>query len=219
MCFSPIASFGASIVLSGAGVAALKCSRTLPERVLSGIPFLFALQQFAEGVLWLSLTDPGWREWQEAATYSFLIFAQVIWPVYVPFCILLFEPKGKRRKVIMALTISGLLFSLYAAFALFYYPVSAEVAEHHIKYHLGFELSRKWYYGILYFIPTILAPLVSSVKRLHWLGYLFLASYVVARLLFHFWVISVWCFFGAIISLVVIYLIMGSGDKKSGHAD
>jgi hypothetical protein len=215
MCFSPIASFGASVVLTATGVAALTNSRTLPQRALSGVPFLFALQQFAEGILWLSLTDPRWSECQNAATYSFLIFAQVIWPAYVPLCILLFERNERRKKLVSVLTIAGFLFSLYAAFALYSYPVSAEVAEHHIKYHLEFELSQKWYYGLLYFVPTILAPLASSVKRLRWLGYLFLGSYIVARLLFHFWVISVWCFFGAIISLLVVYLVRETRNQNA----
>jgi len=214
MCFSPLASFSASAALTATGVAAFAISANRPQRILSGIPILFAIQQLAEGMLWLSLTRQGWEGWEIVSMYSFLVFAQVIWPVYVPLCMLLFEGDAKRKKLLKMLLLSGLAFSVYAAFALWYYPVSASVAQHHIRYILGYELASKWYYGLLYFIPTILAPLASGSRRLHWLGYLFFGSYLAARLLFHFYVISVWCFFGAVISLLVLYLVRYGTDKE-----
>ena len=110
---------------------------------------------------------------------------------------------------------AGMVFSAYALFAILYYPAEAVIEQHHIRYVLGFALAHKWYYGLLYFIPTILAPLLSSNKALHWIGYLFLGSYIVARMLFHFYVISVWCFFGAIISIVILYMIRQDLVKKA----
>lgn len=208
MCFSPVASFSAGVVLCAAGVVSLVRSRTPAQRVLSGIPLIFAVQQFAEGVLWLALSDLAWAHLQLAAMYAFLVFAQMVWPVYLPFAILLFETQPARRKAIRILCISGLLFAAYIGFCLYYYPVGVAADQHHIRYDLGFALAHKWYYGLLYFIPTILAPLISGVKKLHWLGYLFLGSYIVTRLLFHYYVVSVWCFFGAVISLLVLYIVV-----------
>ncbi len=214
MCFSPAASFGSSSILVVVGVVSLVSSRSTAQRVLSGIPLIFALQQFVEGILWLALLHPEWAQWQRTATYGFLIFAQVVWPVYVPFAMLLFEHEARRKKVITWLTIGGSVFSAYIAFCLFHYSVLAVAEEHHIRYDLGFSLAHQWYYGLLYFLPTIVAPVISSVKKLHWLGYLFLSSYVVARLLFHFFVISVWCFFGAIISIIVLWMVLSSRRAK-----
>jgi hypothetical protein len=207
MCFSPSASFGASIVLAIVGTASLIYSCTIPQRVLAGIPIIFSIQQFVEGIVWLSLLHPSWARWQNGATFGFLVFAQMVWPVYVPLSMLLFETNPKKKKIIRLLAIFGFLFSAYIGFCLYQYPVLAVIDGHHIRYDLGFALSKQWYYGLLYFLPTILTPIISSVKRLHWLGYLFLASYILARVLFRFFVISVWCFFGAVISIVIFGMI------------
>lgn len=217
MCFSPTASFGATAVLTATGVASMAYSRSLPQKALSGIPILFALQQFAEGILWLSLLHPEWAGGERLSTYSFLIFAQVVWPVYVPLVIWLLEGDSKRKRIIGWLTTAGAVFSAYALFAILYYPTTAVIEQHHIRYVLSFALAHKWYYGLLYFIPTILAPLLSSNKTLHWIGYLFLSSYIVARLLFHFYVISVWCFFGAIISIIILYIVRQGLVKKAAN--
>ena len=208
MCFSATASFTASAVLGTTSLTALSLSRSRPQKILAGIPLLFALQQFTEGILWLALMHNDWAQWQKPAMYGFLFFAQMLWPVYVPLSMLLFETDMVKKKIINMLLGFGILFALYIGWCLYRYPVAAYIDAHHIRYDLGFALSRKWYYGLLYFVPTILSPVISSVKRLHLLGYLFLGAYIVARLLFHFYVISVWCFLGAIISIIIIGIIV-----------
>ena len=55
MCFSAEASFGASAILLTIGVISLNKSVNVPQKVLSCIPFIFGVQQFSEGILWLSL--------------------------------------------------------------------------------------------------------------------------------------------------------------------
>ncbi len=207
MCFSATVSFGGAAVLSTLGIASMACSRTPAQRVLSGIPIVFSIQQFTEGVLWMALQHPAWTKYEHIATYGFLVFAQMVWPVYVPFAMLLFERDPKLKKIIAGLLATGILLASYIGYCLYQYPVSAEVGYHHIKYNLDFALANAWYYGLLYFLPTILASVISSVKRLRWLGYLFFISYVVARLMFHYFEISVWCFFGSLISSMIIGMI------------
>jgi hypothetical protein len=203
------------VVLAGVGAATFARARTAPQTVLSMMPILFAIQQFAEGVLWMSLLHPAWAHWEKAATYGFLFFAQIVWPIYMPLAVLLFENDRQRKKIIMLFSGIGVLLSAYLTYCLYRYPISAAVGSHHIKYQQGFSLASKWYFGLLYFTPTIMAPIVSSIKRLRWLGYLFLASYIVSRILFHFFVVSVWCFFGAVISLVVLLIVSDLKKKKT----
>ena len=208
MCFSPSVSFGAGIVLSATGITALSFSRTTPQRILSAIPLLFALQQITEGFVWLSLQDAAWAHWQLAATYLFLIFAQIVWPIYVPFSMLLFERNKIRRNAISIMLVAGIALGTYIGISLWMYPPVATIGMSHIHYELPFSLAHKWYYGLLYFIPTILSSLISSQNKLRWLGYLFFISYVFTRLLLHYYVISVWCFFGAAISIVILVIIL-----------
>ncbi len=113
MCFSPTASFSAGLVLSATGTASMRESRNGPQRVLSGLPLVFAMQQVCEGILWLSLQNEAWARWQMPATYAFLFFAQVLWPVYIPYTILLFEKDVWRRRVISVLTLCGLALAIY----------------------------------------------------------------------------------------------------------
>lgn len=214
MCFSPSASFGASVVLASTGAIAVSLSKNNAQKVLACVPVLFALQQFSEGVLWMSLRNLEWAHLKQLSTYVFLLFAQVIWPAYIPVAMLLFEKQKQRRTVMQILAAAGLMLSVYTLYCLINYPVIADADHHHIRYTLGFTLSEKWYYGLFYFLPTIVAPMLSSTKMLRWLGGLFLVSYAFTRLLFHLYVISVWCFFGAIISLVIVLMIYRLNKRK-----
>ena len=54
MCFSATASFVASGALSALGVATLRATQRKAEIPFATIPLLFGIQQFVEGVLWLS---------------------------------------------------------------------------------------------------------------------------------------------------------------------
>ena len=155
----------------------------------------------------MSLMHAAWQPWQAPATYVFLVFAQAVWPLYIPLCILIFEPAEGRRKLITLLLICGAGLALYICYALWQYPQYAVTEQHHIRYIQHFALAQQWFYGVLYFLPTIVAPMVSSHKDLRWLGYLFLIAYAATRLLFHFYEVSVWCFFGAVISVIVTVLI------------
>ena len=57
MCFSSNASFGASAVLAVVGVVAIAKAKNTPGRLFAAIPFIFSIQQFAEGMLWLSMKE------------------------------------------------------------------------------------------------------------------------------------------------------------------
>ena len=57
MCFSSNASFGASAVLAVVGVVAIAKAKNTPGRLFAAIPIIFSIQQFAEGMLWLSMKE------------------------------------------------------------------------------------------------------------------------------------------------------------------
>ena len=81
MCFSTAASFGASAILSVAGVAAVTQAQTKAQRLFAAIPFIFSIQQFFEGLLWLSIKNPDFVTDRSVPAYFFLFFALVLWPV------------------------------------------------------------------------------------------------------------------------------------------
>ncbi len=59
----------------------------------------------------------------------------------------------------------------------------------------------------LYFIATVVAVFVSSLRHMAWLGMALVVTYTVAQVSFPGNVISVWCYFAALISGGIIFLL------------
>jgi hypothetical protein len=207
MCFSQKASFGAAIVLVGIGALALKEARTSTQRTVALMPMLFAAQQFTEGILWLSLLHQEYGYLKRAAMYSFLTFAELLWPLYVPFITLLVEKDKYRRKLIGFLLSFGLAMVLSLIYGMVAYPVDARLSDGHIFYDLQYPLTGKWYYGLLYFIPTIAAPMLSRNRQFVLLGSALLVSYLVSRVFYNPYVVSIWCYFATLVSLIVVRIV------------
>jgi hypothetical protein len=207
MCFSSTASFGAGVVLAATGVVTRTNIKSPDQVAFASIPFLFAAQQFAEGFLWLSLRNTGFSSYQIASTYIYLIFAQIVWPLWVPFSIMKMETNPDRKKGLRAFLTLGALVSCYLAYCLFTYPVQSDVVGYHIQYTLFFPQILIPLTGVLYFVSTVVSPFISSVSLMPVLGAAIFASYSVTLLYFNEHVISVWCFFAAILS-VSVYLIL-----------
>ena len=204
MCFSAGASFGAGVVLGTVGIASLKKVQAPSQIPIASIPLLFAVQQFSEGFLWLSLTNPAHASWQQIPTYVFLVFAQIVWPTWVPFSIMMVETNSKRRNVLKIMLGIGITISAYLAYCMVFYKLEAQIAAHHIQYSLNFPMAFAWFSGVVYFIPTVLPPFVSSIKRMQILGLTILTSYLITTVFFHEYLISIWCFFAAVLSVIVL---------------
>lgn len=210
MCFSAGASFGASAALGAVGLVTLKNVKTSDQVPFAMIPLLFAVQQAAEGMLWIGLSGAAHSSWRHFPVYIFLIFAQLVWPVWVPFSILLLEKEIIRKKILYGLLAVGTGTSLYLLYCLFVYDVKAEIQTGHIKYTLNFPLAYAWISSVFYFMPTVLPLFVSSFKRMWILGLAILSSFIITKIYFEEHLISVWCFFAALISGTVLFILFKS---------
>lgn len=219
MCFSAEMSFAASAVLTVSGAVAIKKVTSKAWLLFACIPFLFAAQQFAEGMLWLSYSHAAFEKLRHAWVIAFLVFAQVIWPVWVPLSLLSIETIPSRKKLLKFILAVGAMLSAYVAIGLFIFPVDGYPESHHIKYELGFPLSDSFIAAAFYFTATVLSCVVSSAKRMTMLGLIILGSYILARIFFNGYTISVWCFFAAIISVTVIYVIHFAKPVSSGRTN
>ncbi|HEY5919334.1 MAG TPA: DUF6629 family protein, partial [Chryseolinea sp.] len=117
MCFSAGASFGAGAVLGTIGIVTLKKAKTINEIPFAAIPLLFGAQQVAEGVLWIGLSS-GNESWKHFPVYIFLIFAQLVWPVLIPFSILQLEIDRTRATIIKGMLGMGTFISLYLMYCM-----------------------------------------------------------------------------------------------------
>ncbi len=216
MCFSASTSFIASAVLGSVGVVALKKAKSPSMKIFALTPMLFATQQFMEGMVWVALSNPEGEfaaMWLSKAVYAFLVFAWIVWPVFIPFFTMRLEQNSQRKKILKVLLINGIGISSILIYILVNYNVSAQVNDYHIRYDRDFQSDWVWVFSIFYLASTVFPTLISSMKKMWYLGIINLASYIFTKIFFAGYVISVWCFFGAVSSLVVLAIILEAQKK------
>lgn len=210
MCFSAGASFAGGVIISTVGVASLQKAGRLSQRLLASIPLLFGLQQFAEGVLWITLRSNGNAWFQTAATYVFLGTALVIWPVMIPLSVWFMEGVKKRKYILTGFIVMGSLLSLFYAFCLIAYDVIPQISNFHIQYIDNFPRTLVNIALVFYLASTIIPLFISSVRRMWIFGVLITISCLVTVVFFGQYLTSVWCFFAALISVVIYWVLSGS---------
>ena len=210
MCFSATASFAASAVLGTTGIAALSTVKDRRDYFLAAVPVLFAVQQFIEGMVWMTL---GQGLLTESLAYGFLFFAFLLWPVYIPLAVWAHERNPSRKCMLRYLIFFGSIGSFYLLVVLFSQSLGVELAGNSLCYKIGapFEVPGI----ILYVSVTVGALLISSSRFVQWFGALTLLSAAFAWFAYEKAFTSVWCFFAAALSLLIVgYLFLNKRVKK-----
>lgn len=207
MCFSATASFASGVILTTIGIVSIKKVHNKKQILFASIPFIFAIQQFSEGFVWLSLLHLTNTHWEQLSTYSFLLFALVIWPAWVPISLFLIEKTHNRKIILGIFSGLGILFSILSLIYLITYKSEAQITSYHIHYELNIPFDAKILIGILYLIPTVISNFMSSTKGVALMGVFVLLSYLISRVFFNDHVISVWCFFSALISMTIYFIL------------
>lgn len=218
MCFSASASFGAGIVLAAISVAAIKKVQKPSQIYFACIPIIFCVQQFSEGFLWLALTKSVYAPLQPIATYMFLFFAQVVWPLWVPFASLKLEKKEENILFQWILVVIGLSVALYLGYCLVTYSIEAKIIGRHISYLQGYPIVFSTYENLLYIIATVAPPLFSEIKKMWILSISIIISYIITTILYVDYVVSVWCFFSSIISISVLIVMDEIKNPSKKHS-
>lgn len=213
MCFSPGASFAGAIIISAIGIVTIRKVHKPSQIIFASIPLFFGIQQFAEGLLWLTLPLTGYEGLQKISSYTFLIMAQVLWPVMIPLSVLFMEESGKRKRFLYILLITGAILSAYYSYCLMHFDVTPQIKGFHIQYNNNFPESLAMASFIFYLAATITPLFVSSIKRTHLLGILMTLSCLVTAIFFTQYLTSVWCFFAALISGVIFWILNESKKK------
>lgn len=206
MCFSATASFGASAVLSVIGVLTARQVRYKSQVFSALIPFFFAIQQAAEGVVWLSFTHPAMESWRLIAAYVFLLFAFAVWPVWIPLSVWYLEREHASR-MLPVLTMIGAGVSLYLLGGLYYYDTVVTVLHCHISYDFPIATFNVYLSSLAYASATIAPFFCARTRYLPFCGVLGVVSHVASNLFYHYAFISVWCFFAAVLSVGIFFVI------------
>lgn len=202
MCFSAQASFVAGAALLAIGTVTVRRVAVPREWPYALIPVLFGLQQLLEGALWLTFPDraPTLNTW---LTHAYSFFSHVLWPVYVPLAALALEPVRWRRRVLAAIAAVGGAVGIYLLAMLVRLPITARVTGQHILY------DSPHFYVLttmaLYLLGTCVSLMFSSHRRIVAFGIAAFGSAVAAYAFYATWFISVWCFFSAGMSVIVVW--------------
>lgn len=222
MCMSSEASFTLAAVLAISGGYCVHRAARLDRSLLplAIIPLVFSAQQFCEGWVWTGVArgDPALTQ---VAAVSYLWFALLFWPVWVPFSMLRVERSRRARWFLRAVTAIGAVLGLGLFVPLLLDPgwLAVQVSRHSIHYSLGrspiFQIVPGELWQVLYLL-VVAAPLfVSSAHKMVHLGVAVILSAAVSYVFFDHALASVWCFLAAVLS---IYLCVIFADRDLAHA-
>ena len=136
--------------------------------------------------------------------------AQAIWPLMIPVSIMLMEKNNRRKRILRILSGLGLSLSIYYSYCLLTFSVNPEISGHHILYKNGFPHSISNPAFAVYLIVTITPLFISGIKRTWLLGILMTLSCLITAIFFRQYLTSVWCFFAALISGVIFWILSDS---------
>jgi hypothetical protein len=220
MCFSAEASFTAAAVLGAMGLFTMSRS-TVYLLLLASVPFFFALQQFAEGIVWVAINN-GWypNESSLAAQNIYLMFAVIFWPIWIPFALYYAERVEWRRYLLAGFLAVGVLHAIYNIMIAQSSgePFRATVVGHSLQ-DSGQVISPHAYLAekLIYLMLIIIPCFISSLRSMWLFGILVTIAYVGAEYIYRNNFASVWCFFAGLVSLFLYKVIMDNATEKKRH--
>ena len=213
MCFTAGVSFAVGTSLLGPGYYSIIRAKSRGMLLFACTPIVFSFHQIAEGFLWLSLKNPDFASWYKPALYGYSFISQPIWPIWAPLTLWLMETDKRRKKILNYFLILGIASSLYMFFCLINYDISAVAEKGHIRYIRDFP-----YLNIMRpvnFVTMAVTPFLSTLRYTKLLAAAMMGSLILTYFFFTNYLISVWCFFAAILSLLVILVVNSNRNPNN----
>jgi hypothetical protein len=211
MCFSAEASFIAAAGLAVIGGVTFKQAPSRSFLPMASISLIFSLQQFIEGVLWLSLDEGASFTWVlQPCIYMYLVFATVIWPTFLPYMFWRVENDSRKRSYIFYVLAFGFLITIYNLLMLVMKDHSISIVNHSIQYSVDNSL----WHQVVYALAVIPAFFISSLKHAWWVGVLGVVSFVLTQIFSAMTFTSLWCFFAALMSVLFYFIVKSANSPK-----
>jgi hypothetical protein len=105
-----------------------------------------------------------------------------------------------RKKVIRGFQLTGIAVAAYLLYFIIRYPITSEIREHIVYVFPHFHIPPVL---ALYIAATCVSALFSSQRIVNLFGALAFVLFVVAFWFYYVAFFSVWCFFAAILSVVI----------------
>ena len=178
------------------------------------IPVLFAIQQAFEGRVWHEL-DAGHAGMAVPYALGFHFFSHFLWLWWLPLCSYLVESGKVRRRIIGSFALFGAFAGTMVYSAMLLHPewMSVGINQHSVDYRFIVPYSSSLPFHmpvtpVMLYGLTILVPLLASSRKLiRIFGILVILSMALASVVRNEAFVSVWCFFAALLSLYIVYMI------------
>ena len=213
MCFSAGASFIGGTIITAVGVTTVVKNNDPARRLFAAVPLIFGVQQISEGFVWVALQSHGAGVMLDISSYIFLVAAVVTWPSLMPLSVFLMEKSPARRKAISIFLAIGVVTSLYYGAGLLLYNVDPRIDSHHIRYDNDFPRTLAIAAFIAYLLATLVPIFISGIRRMWLLGIFMTASCLLTGLFYKEYLTSVWCFFAAMVSIIILWIITSEQRK------
>lgn len=210
MCNSAEVSFISSGALTFVGILTKRKNELKSLSMLTSIPFFFAFQQFAEGVIWTCVGDPLTQSCTDVFTQVFVFIGEVFWPIWIPLSVHQLETNPERKKILKIFVVLGFVIGLFLLFQMLNHEVSVTAVNDHLKYAFNFTADYIGYLNFLYLVPCVLTFFVASRRDVNFLGGLYLLGFIVTKIFYKGFVFSMWCFVAAIVSVFILKIALSS---------
>ena len=219
MCFSAEVSFVSAGVLAVTGfVCTREAFKTKSHFLLAVTPFLFAIQQFFEGLVWIGINS-GNHHLTGIYSKFYLFFAFLFWLIWFPTVAYNLELIKWKKWFFIFLIFLGCIFGLYLWLPILLAEGPRKLLETNIcGKSICYILASGGYFSLVtresIYVSLGLLYLVCSdiIFKKFWI--LVLLSALLTVMTHEFAWTSVWCFFSAIASLYIFYLIKKGALKN-----
>lgn len=211
MCFSTTVSFTAGAVLLTISSYTIYTALTRNKKYLlfACMPLFFGIQQILEGFVWLGLLESN-PLFLKIASLGFIFFALFFWPIFSPLSVYLIEGKeSKRKKILLILLGLGLVagVAMYLPIIMSATPLDAKIHCGSIRYNWIIPQPIESIYSLVYLLVTVVPFLITSNIKMKIFAIFVLISLAISSYFYMGSRTSVWCFFAAILSIFVAYVI------------
>jgi len=243
MCFSGKVSYIAGGILLSLGLCCISIccfasghhgvKQRLSYFPLAIVPLLFGMQQITEGFVWSDLQN-------ETAIGIYMYMAYAFWCFWIPFAFMIAEigyfrinsrsPTTRRKArfrmvVLMINTLIGFAFMIYMTTSILKKPLQATIRGGHILYNGNPRATYAvapdtWSigngFGVSLYVYLIISSMcVTSMKGGRLLGIVSAITLTITLVVYHITWTSTWCFFQAIVSVIIVWMIWSSVTRAN----
>jgi hypothetical protein len=216
MCYSPEADLIVGLVVGAVAIDALRHADRPRDVALAGVPMILAAHQLIEAFAWWGLEGRVSPELGGVAVTAFLVIALGVVPLLVPYAVWRSEPVSSRQARMFPFVLLGAGVSAVLMFGLITSPHGAAIGGRYIAYQTTTPGggATAGFYALAVCVPL----LMSSHRRLFVFGVANVAAVVILSSLLSAGLISLWCIWAAVWSLVVARHLRESSAASSHYS-